>query len=36
MFIRQISVFLENTPGALREMCELLGNGDAVITLSLE
>ena len=27
MFIRQISVFLENTPGALREMCELLGNG---------
>ena len=27
MFIRQISVFLENTPGALRELTELLGKG---------
>ena len=27
MFIKQISVFLENHPGALREMTELLGNG---------
>lgn len=27
MFIKQISVFLENTPGALREMTELLGKG---------
>ena len=27
MFIRQISVFLENHPGALREMTELLGKG---------
>lgn len=27
MFIKQISVFLENHPGALREMTELLGQG---------
>jgi len=27
VFIKQISVFLENTPGALREMTELLGKG---------
>ena len=27
MFIKQISVFLENHPGALREMTELLGRG---------
>lgn len=27
MFIRQISVFLENTPGTLRELTELLGKG---------
>ena len=27
MFIRQISVFLENNPGTLREMTELLGKG---------
>lgn len=27
MFIKQISVFLENTPGALREMTEILGKG---------
>ncbi len=27
MFIRQISVFLENHPGTLREMTELLGKG---------
>ena len=27
MFIKQISVFLENTPGAMREMTELLGKG---------
>lgn len=27
MFIKQISVFLENNPGALREMAELLGKG---------
>ena len=27
MFIKQISVFLENHPGALREMTELLGKG---------
>jgi len=27
MFIKQISVFLENNPGALREMTELLGKG---------
>ena len=27
MFIKQVSVFLENTPGALREMTELLGKG---------
>ena len=27
MFIKQISVFLENHNGALREMTELLGNG---------
>lgn len=27
MFIKQISIFLENHPGALREMTELLGKG---------
>ena len=27
MFIRQISVFLENNPGTLRELTELLGKG---------
>ena len=27
MFIKQISIFLENTPGTLRELTELLGNG---------
>ena len=27
MFIKQISVFLENRPGALRELTELLGKG---------
>lgn len=27
MFIKQISVFLENTVGELRQMTELLGNG---------
>lgn len=27
MFIKQISVFLENTPGALREVTRLLGEG---------
>ncbi|MBQ8110145.1 MAG: acetolactate synthase [Clostridia bacterium] len=27
MFIKQISIFLENKPGALREMTELLGKG---------
>ena len=27
MFIKQISVFLENTPGTLRELTELLGKG---------
>ena len=27
MFIKQISVFLENNPGTLREMTELLGKG---------
>ena len=27
MFIKQISVFLENVPGTLREMTELLGKG---------
>lgn len=27
MFIKQISVFLENTPGTLRELTHLLGNG---------
>ena len=28
MFIKQISVFLENNPGALRELTELLGNAN--------
>lgn len=28
MFIKQISVFLENTPGTLRELTELLGKAD--------
>ena len=27
MFIKQISIFLENNPGTLREMTELLGKG---------
>jgi len=27
MFIKQISVFLENTPGTLRELTRLLGDG---------
>ena len=36
MFIKQISVFLENTPGALREMTELLGKGGIdLLALSL-
>lgn len=36
MFIKQISVFLENTVGALREMTELLGNGGIdLLALSL-
>ena len=36
MFIRQISVFLENTPGALREMTELLGKaGVDLLALSV-
>jgi len=34
MFIKQISVFLENHPGALREMTELLGR-DGVDLLAL-
>ena len=34
MFIKQISVFLENHPGALREMTELLGK-DGVDMLAL-
>lgn len=28
MFIKQISVFLENTPGTLRDLTNLLGRGD--------
>lgn len=36
MFIEQISVFLENHPGALREMTELLGNaGIDLLALSV-
>ena len=36
MFIKQISVFLENHPGALREMTELLGNaGVDLLALSV-
>ena len=36
MFIKQISVFLENNPGALREMTELLGKGGVdLLALSL-
>ncbi len=36
MFIKQISVFLENHPGALREMTELLGKaGIDLLALSL-
>ena len=36
MFIKQISVFLENTPGSLREMTELLGKGGVdLLALSL-
>ena len=27
MFVKQISVFLENNPGTLRELTELLGKG---------
>ena len=36
MFIEQISVFLENHPGALREMTQLLGNaGIDLLALSV-
>ena len=36
MFIKQISVFLENNPGTLREMTELLGKGGVdLLALSL-
>ena len=36
MFIKQISVFLENTPGTLRELTELLGKGGIdLLALSL-
>ena len=36
MFIKQISVFLENLPGALREMTELLGKaGVDLLALSV-
>ena len=36
MFVKQISVFLENTPGALREMTQLLGNaGIDLLALSI-
>lgn len=36
MFIKQISVFLENKPGALREMTELLGKaGVDLLALSV-
>ena len=36
MFVKQISVFLENTPGSLREMTELLGKGGVdMLALSL-
>ena len=36
MFIKQISVFLENNPGALREMTELLGKaGIDMLALSV-
>ena len=36
MFIKQISVFLENNPGTLREMTELLGKGNVdLLALSL-
>ncbi len=36
MFIKQISIFLENNPGALREMTELLGKGGIdLLALSL-
>ena len=36
MFVKQISVFLENTPGSLREMTELLGRGGVdLLALSL-
>ena len=36
MFVKQISVFLENNPGALREMTELLGKGGVdLLALSL-
>ena len=36
MFIKQISVFLENHPGALREMTQLLGNaGIDLLALSV-
>ena len=36
MFIKQISVFLENNPGTLRELTELLGrNGVELMALSV-
>ena len=35
MFIKQISVFLENHNGALREMTELLGKGGFAIRFML-
>ena len=36
MFIKQISVFLENNPGTLRELTELLGKGGIdLLALSL-
>lgn len=36
MFIKQISVFLENTPGTLRELTQLLGsNGIDLMALSI-
>lgn len=36
MFIKQISVFLENTPGTLRELTHLLGsNGIDLMALSI-
>ena len=31
MFVKQISVFLENNPGTLRELTELLGEENVVV-----